>query len=191
MAIAEVDIANLALISLKSDRINSIDESTIKAQKVALQYRTCRDELLSRYPWTFALARASLPAVDTAPAFEWTYAYNLPADCLSPWKVNDWQFPSTLYAVEGGQILTDIAAPVLLRYIRSTTTTAQFHPLFTRALVKLLAHELCYDLTGSAQLREQIRAEFKDVLDDAFMLNAIASGTPEEIVADDWLIARY
>ena len=48
-----------------------------------------RDQLLSLYPWSFAMRQVVLDTpVPDAPVADYTNAFALPSDCLRAWSVN-------------------------------------------------------------------------------------------------------
>lgn len=124
------------------------------------------------------------------PEFGWLYKFPLPSDCLTPWHVDE-RLGAVPHQIEGGYLLTDDPDGVELKYVKQETDTAKFHPLFTRALVKLLAHKCCYALTGSASLRGQLMDEHMAALLDARNVNAILAGDPDEFITDTLITARY
>ena len=193
MALTDVQICNLAIDSLKGQRIVALGESTANGTRFAQWYAQDRDELLSRYPWTFAIKRASLAAHATAPAYEYDLAFPVPGDCLSPWTLEDWRYADAKSPLENHHglrcILSNLGAPLRLRYIAQITNTGLFHPLFVKALVKLLAYDTCFAITGSMGAREQIMGEFREILSAAMESDAIAGGDAE-FLTDDWLSAR-
>lgn len=141
------------------------------------------DAASSVYAWKLQLIERLYPE------HTWTYKWALPTDCLSFWKIED-QSVDNPHKIEGGYIHTEEESLDIL-YFKQETDTAKFHPLFTAALVKLLAWKCAYALTGSAGLRDQIKGEYMECLMQARAVNAILAGTPDEIVSDTFIAARY
>jgi hypothetical protein len=85
MASSETDIGNLALGRAGSDKtILSFNEGSKEARLCLRFYEFCRDEVLERAPWPFAVrvqALAALPVATLLPG--WQYQYALPTDCLN------------------------------------------------------------------------------------------------------------
>lgn len=82
----DADICGLALGRLGVDKtVSSLaTEQTKEASLCRRFYALCRDEVLSRAPWPFAIkiqALAPLADADLLPG--WGYQYDLPSDCLS------------------------------------------------------------------------------------------------------------
>ena len=150
MTTSDTDICNLALGHLGEARVSSLDEDTVAARACALHYGPVLNQVLRSHRWNFAAKRAVLTVNATAPAFGWSYAYDLPADCVRVLELNDSEFNdvSDEYVVEGRQLLTD-ADKVNLIYIRKITDVAQFDALFIEALALKLAVALSETIRGT------------------------------------------
>ncbi len=189
---SQVEIVNQALVKIGSDRIVSLADD-VKAAKVASAiWDAKRDAELAAHPWTFAKARAELPALATAPAFGWARAYQLPADYLTMVEVGEnyvlYMPPDelvTLFEIEGQTILTDEASPLRIRYIRRITNTGLFPALFNEALACRLAAEMAESLTQSLAKREAAWKEYGMAIRTARQRNAIEQ-PPQPIPESSW-----
>lgn len=199
-SVSDVAIANLALTKLGEARIVSFGDDTKAARAITAIYEMTRDAELRRRKWRFALKRASLPALASSPEFGYAYAYQLPADCLSILSVSDVApgadlsdyrtgIDMGLYSLEGRQLLTDLGAPLGLRYKARITDPSQFDIAFVAAFASRLAYELAEDLTQSVQKREQAAADYKVALREAVAANAIEVA-PEPMPDSSWLLSR-
>lgn len=169
----EIDLCNLALSSLGDSMITSFTEGTQRAQLCALHYPIARDSCLAWGAWKFARARAVLPRLAEAPAFGYSYAYQLPANpyCLHVLALvepvlgptisqifgGSEDLEETPWTVEGRALLTDATACNIL-YVKRVEDTGAFAPDFTFCLIDILASQLAYAITGShtaAQARQQ------------------------------------
>ena len=94
-----------------------------------------------------------LPALADAPAWGYDYQYPLPDDYLALVQVNDIYVRSgssvALWSVEAGAILTNIEAPLKVRYVKRVTNPGLFDSMFCEALACKLALEACETLTQS------------------------------------------
>lgn len=154
-----LDIVNLALSHLADEAsVASIDppEDTTQAQQAARFYPIARDIALTRFPWEFAVKRATL-AVPTGvtPPPAWQYVYTVPADCLRMLSVRDPTLNNTLYA-KGYPYITEFLSTKVIytnadngqaQYIFQQTDTTQFSIEFTDALSYLLASYLAGPIT--------------------------------------------
>ena len=106
---------------------------------------------------TFATDLASVywTAITARPAFQWTYAYELPVDFMRNRSFYD---QTETYALEGSQLLTDETAVELL-YVKQITDPTKFDSLFAEVLVLQLAHHLAMSLSQDKELRLEIANE--------------------------------
>jgi len=198
--ISDVAIANLALTKLGEARIISFADDTKASRAVAALYEITRDAELRRRKWRFSLKRAALPALTNSPEFGYANAYQLPTDCLSILSVGDIApgvdmsdyrtgLDMGLYSLEGRQILTDMGAPLSLRYKSRVTDPSQFDIAFVAAFASRLAYELAEDLTQSAQKKADAGNDYKVALRETITANAIEIA-PEPTLDDTWLLSR-
>lgn len=167
MARSDTDICNLALGHLGEARVSSLNEDTVAARACALHYEQQRDQVLRSHRWNFAQRRVTLSQLSTAPAFGWSYQYELPADCLRVLEVNGSEFGDVIsdeYVIEGRILLTDADA-VNMVYTRSIEDVGQFDALFVEALAVKLAVALSETIRGTTgktaeltQLYERVTA---------------------------------
>jgi hypothetical protein len=200
MATSEVDIANAALIKLGADLISDLTENNVRARTMSARYASVRDAELRRRRWKFSITRASLAALSAAPASDYDRQFQLPNDYLrlieggdiaDAADLTDYRAGagSALYSIEGGRILTNLGAPLNIRYIAKITNVALFDSAFAEALASRLAYECCERLTQSDAKRELALADYRIALSEARRANAIEA--PAQSVADDsWVAAR-
>lgn len=197
---SNVEIANSALTKVGSTRITALTDNVKAAREINAIFELRRDYLLRTHNWSFAMTRASLPALDETPAWGYTTLYQLPTDCLRVVQVNDtWVVPgladytsgpdSEPYKITGRRIETDIGAPLKLRYIKRVTDPAQFDAAFVEVFASDLADQVCEALTQSNTKREATRAVLRQSLLEAVRSNAIEL-PPEAIPDDSWMLSR-
>lgn len=207
MAATIVEIVNMALTRLGESRIVSMADNTKPAREADAIYGTTKDSLLAGYNWSFAKTRAILTASVTPPAFEYSLAYNLPADCLRVLFVGDYYAgidmtdargaPTELFTIEGRQILTDMGTmtppstdnKMNIKYVKKEDDVTKFSANFTSALVAKLAEILAEPLTQSDTKRARAEAAFKDEIRLAIRANAIEL-PPQKLADDEWILAR-
>lgn len=194
-----IQVANRALTKLGAARITSLDDDVKSARALKSMFDDVRDDELRAHRWSFALKRTSLAALVTAPAFGYLYQYQVPADFLKLDMVDD-RFPPVSmdnyineeyvdWMLEGNLILTDIAAPLKLRYISQVTDPNGWDVNFREALACRLAAELAEDLTQSNQKRQLAWEEYKKALVRAIKSNAIER-IPVPIGDTPWIFGR-
>jgi hypothetical protein len=183
---SEVEICNSALAKLGVEPISSLSEQSKAARLCQKQYYLIRDELLAHHYWNFAMKREELAALPGEPAFEWSYQYQKPTDCL---RVLHLDRPERIFKVEGGKILTKIASTHLL-YISKETLTGLYSPHFVEAFAYRLAADLAYPLVQSVSLSERLHAKADQRLADARSLDG-QEGVIDELEADVWIGSRF
>lgn len=194
MASSDIEIANAALTKLGEARILAFTDDSKPARTLNAIYGRLRDAELSRCRWKFAIKRDTLPALATAPAWGFTYAYQLPSDYLSLVQVNDYYLaPRTpqapLWTIESGQLLTDLQAPLRIRYVRRPDSSGAFHPLFVEALACRLAAEAAEALTQSSTKREAMLKDYREAVLEAARVDAMEV-PPDVLPWGSWLESR-
>lgn len=177
-------ICNRALQHLGASRIVSLTQDTPNARECNALYEEVRDRELRRNNWSFAIKRASLPALAAAPPFGFARKFQLPSDCLKPIRENnvDW-------TVEGRELLTDDGAPLNIRYVQQVTDPNTMDVLFREALAAAIAFDLCERLTQSNTKKEAAGRIYTATVAEARRVNAIEKPS-EALAVDAWEMAR-
>lgn len=190
---SKTEIANRALTKLGAKRILSLSDNGTEASVMNSMFDTVMDAELRRHRWKFAMRRDSLPALATAPAWGYEYAYQLPADFLALVQVNDLYVrgmkQQAPWTVEGDKILTNWPAPLKVRYIWRVDNVNLLDPLFVEVLACKLAYEACEALTQSPQKRQLAGDEYKFAVAEAVRQDAIEN-PPDELQWGSWLDSR-
>jgi len=184
---SEVDICNAALIRVGDKTISALSASGNREARLCfLRYPMVRDALVSAHPWNFAQKRDRLARLSAAPTFDYSYAYQLPADCLRVIGIDD---TISDWRVEGRTVVTDLSEVYAL-YLAKITDTTLMPPYFVDALGLALAVELAYALKPSASFVEGLIKERELKLARARAMDA-QEGYPERLEhEDDWLNSR-
>jgi hypothetical protein len=195
MASSETEICNMALTRLGHDVISALDEGSVTADLCNLFYATTRDSLLRAHLWNFSIKRVDLASTDAEPAFGYTYEFPLPSDCLRVLRTeSEEEGVNAEYRIErrvNGEataVYTDDDT-CAIEYVSRVTDVAQFDPLFTDALVLLLANKMAYKLTQNGALLKELRDETDAVLRVARTVDSM-EGTPRDLQADGWALER-
>lgn len=189
MASSVVEICNRALDAIGVAPIIALTDDTRAAGLCRRYWPQVRDEVIRSHPWNSATARASLPALVDAPTWGYTYAYQLPGDCLRVLAVNDCDPFSQPWKVEGRSIVTDKSAPIEILYLRSLPDSGFFDPMLVSALAARMAHELAIPLTSDQGVRKAMREEYAERLRAARSADG-QEGTPDRIYAEEFVQAR-
>jgi hypothetical protein len=140
---SQVEIANRALTKLGAARIISFDDDNKQARAINSMFGIVRDAELRAHLWSFTVKRTSLAALTTTPDWGYDYEYQLPSDYMRLLQVNDiYPGPSmedyrnqavAEYVVEGRKILTNLVAPLKIRYCARIEDTTQWDAAFVEA----------------------------------------------------------
>ena len=199
MPISSTAVGNAALGKLGQGAVLSFDDPDDRARWLKSRFADVRDLTLRANRWHFAMARARLSAEAAAPAFGYRRQFPLPTDCLRLVEVGgvaaapgpaDYQGVSQpAFALEGGRILTDAAAPLDIRYVRRVEDVAAWDPLFAEAVACRLAFDLAEKLTQSSGKKEAALRDYQLSVREAVRVNAIETA-PESAPDGSWLLAR-
>ena len=192
---SDVRIANRALSKLGDKTIVSLTEDTNPARAINECYVIVRQNEIRRHPWHFAKRRAQLAASAEAPAFDFQYAYPLPADCLRvlmphPDSASVQYDGRVDWKVEGRSILSNQAGPLKVAYLADVTDPEQFDAAFVDTFAARLAVEVALRLTGSAEKKQRATEEYRMSLLEARRVNAFEQFSIDRPMGD-WEIARF
>jgi hypothetical protein len=189
----EVEVANLALDLVKEAPITSFDENRAPARWMARNFKPVSRMVLTTHIWKFAMKRAVLPADNSPPAFEWRYQYRKPPDAL---RVLPLRYGGQLngrlvpHVVEGDFILTDLPAPIQIKYLAAKDNVAEWPPVFVEAVAAKLAARIAHFMTGKQSMVEVNEALFRQALQMAVSIDG-AEGTHSNQYATTYDDARY
>lgn len=169
----EVDICNLALDHLHSEPITTITNPTDKVGKLCARwYDNTRKSVLRLHTWNFAMKRATLPKLVTAPEHGWAYQYELPSDYIRIVEIGD-NNRHKHYGLENGKILLDEDSTNGrdIRYVFDNKNVEQYDPMFVDLFAIELAHNISYPLSGNINLMNMIRSLRDDKRREAFSVD--------------------
>jgi hypothetical protein len=149
-----VGIASNALLMLGDKPIADFTESSDRARIAANLWPSVRDSVLRSHPWNCAIKRESLLPDTGAPAFDWSYQFTLPGDCLRVLSVGEIGADEE-FKIEGRKLLMD-ASPCDLRYVFQNDNPDTYDPMLVDLLTVTMAHRMCYAITQSATLTQEI-----------------------------------
>ena len=183
MATTFVEIANRAITFLGGTTITALTDDTKEGRACLRLYEQSRDQLLRDHPWNFSLKRVSIAANTTSPVFEYTNAFDWPADCLRIIEVDT----TEEWAVEGRQIVSDAAAPLQIVYVHQVTDANLFDAKFIEAYSLRLAADIAYDITASQTVAATAEQKYSAMMQEARLIDAQESLSASETT---WLDSR-
>jgi len=187
---SQVEIANAALLKIGEPPITSFEDAEQGAILANNTFTIYRDALIRAHPWKFATRRVALATSTSTPAWEFTYSYPVPAEPYYFLKLLTIENPSDYdYRLEGRAIVTDLGAPLYIKYLWRVSDPNQWDTLFTEAFVAKLAWEWAENITKEAELRQSLLKEFIGKIEQAFSVDG-QEGKTEPIPDGTWLGAH-
>jgi len=89
MTITSLEICSQALSLLRANVISSFDDGSNEADICSTHYEQFAEDILPRYPGSFATKKARLNRDTNTPVNEYRYAYIVPSECLRLWAIFD------------------------------------------------------------------------------------------------------
>jgi hypothetical protein len=192
-------IQNQGLQKLGLDPIISDADKSKSARAMLSAYNPMRQYELRAHNWKFAEVDKNLAVDTTQPIFSWTYAYQLPSDCLRLLQIAGIRQSlgsasyrtglEGLYTIKGRKILTNLTAPLPITYTSDIEDTTLFDSNFTDMLACRLALQTCIHLTQNDKLKADIAREYKRSLNQALISGSVEL-PPQGIADDSFVLSR-
>lgn len=192
LANSDVEIVNIALMKLGTTPIGSFSEDSRGARLARTSYQDTLDAILRAHPWNFAIRRAELPVATPSPLWGYDFAYDIPESngkCLRVLEVNGEDPNVGTWRVEGRQLLTDLEAPIQIRYIARETAVTKYDSLFVEALAARLAAIWAESFGRDTAWSNQKWAEYKAAIQEAWTADG-QEQLGSELEATTWINAR-
>lgn len=200
-SVTPLSIINHALLLNNSQPAQALDEPIPNTMAAVELYDLARDETLMAAPWPCARKELTLPRSATTPLSGYTYAYQLPVDCLRLIAITSTELENrrSTYdtAFTGGLRTTELypefswrrlgdklhtnEVDLMAEYTARIVDPAQFDPLLANAVGVNLALKLCQSLSGSTSLQELFTRMYGD-----YLTQARAAAGSEQYAPDTW-----
>lgn len=165
-----VDIANSALVKVGSEPIMDLNEDKKSARLCKNRIYQCLKIVLRMHPWNCVTERVELAPLATTPEHTFDYEHQLPSDCLRVISINP--INEDDYRIENGKISTDTQT-VELTYIKDPgEELGRLDVLCAEAVACYLAWDICFPLTESRALKNDIWNDFDKILKRAKSIDA-------------------
>lgn len=150
----ETNLLNGALGRFGGTPITSINDGSTNANWCLRYYPNMRRMLIQIGTWSFCEGRVQLQVKPTPPAFEFSFAYSLPADIIRIKSYNGgevqpvannplyWIQYLNWYKIEGQELLTN-DGQVFIVYVKDVDNPSLWSPLFYQTIEAWLANKLC------------------------------------------------
>ena len=189
-----VEICNGSLNQLGATTILSLTEDSKNARLCNQRFTQVRDAVFRSHPWNCLQKRVELAADTTAPAWGFTSAYTLPADCLRLLKILDYD---SNYKVEGRKILSNASSMKIL-YIGRITDPNEYDELLRETLSASLAADIAFAVTSNNTTATNMYNLFQDKLKDARFVDSTEGqnvdqdlGMADQIDASTFINSRF
>ena len=189
-----VDICNGALNQLGATTILSLTEDSKNARLCNSRYTQVRDSVFRSHPWNCLQKRVELAADTDAPAWGFSYAYTLPADCLRLLRILDYD---SNYKVEGRKILSNTSTMKIL-YIGRVTDPNEYDELLRETLSAALGADIAFAVTSNNTTATNMYNLFQDKLRDARFVDSTEGqnidqdlGMSDQIDAGTFINSRF
>ncbi len=162
MANSPIDICNKALDLLgQTADIGNIENPTTENELICARwYEDTLRFLLRRYVWNFAIERAVIPRdIKNTPAFDYTDAYELPADFVRLLAIDGREdFANLPFDDASGFILmnNNNAPSINLKYIKLVKDVRKYDSGFVQLLSMYLAVNISYKFTLKQTVLERL-----------------------------------
>lgn len=191
-----IEICNLALGRIGVEEINRMDETSQAARICTRYFDFTRQNVLRRFPWTFATKRVQLAQLaESAPDFKYVYQY--PSDALIVRLMYNESFtcrPNSNYfrimSSNGGRKIYANIPNAYIEYTADIRDSEVFDSQFVEAFSWKLAAEMAFALTGNMNLATNAIQAYNAYFTEAAGEDA-AEENQEEAVQDRLVNARW
>lgn len=169
--LSKVDVWNRALVRFGKEKVQHPDENSKAASAFRIVYPQVLRELLAHegFPWDFATRVKALAIAETNPATGYSYAYQLPSDCVTITRLTN---KRAHFEKISDQIHTNEAQASLI-YVALIDQPSKFPPEFVKALALHLAYEMAFEYyKKSAAFLEKLEEKALMALDSAKVADA-------------------
>lgn len=192
---SETDLFNDALGMVGADPIRSVDDGTRSAKKCLNFYTKLRQGLLRSAKWNFAELRVELPVLATPPAFEYSYAFQLPAKCLRVWEYNGVGVTTTgyyigdttryrpVYKIEGRTLVSNDSRALIV-CTQDINNPEIWDPLFYQVVVTWMASKLAASIPKNIDLSTKLLSQATQILMPFALAADGQEGSTEPFIAD-------
>jgi len=155
---------NLALEELGVARIAATSDSTKSARELTAVYTQVLAECLQNGDWNFAMRTTQEDSDATPSVHNFTYKFTKPTDWVRTSMIslnNSFSVPLEDFEDEAGFWYGN-TDPMYVKYVSDDATSyggllASFPALYERYVASMLALRTCIALTGSKELRDDLR----------------------------------
>lgn len=200
LSVTWTEIANLALTRINEERLGSISDDTVMAERIRDIREQVSSEVLEEHDWGSATKRAVLAAKAGEPDGLWLEHYAIPSDfvrCTAVWPTSldsddnvvhngpprhDWKMEgATLYVGQKhtpymGSVLTTSTAHAMAYVAYNDTDLGQWSPSLRRCIALKLAIDLAVGTSGGVKFQNYLDGVYQRELDKARRMDTSREG---------------
>jgi len=166
-----VNLCSIALARLSDTPISSFTDPSKRAAQCAVLYPSIRDEILRSHPWNCARKRDVLAPIDGAPAFDYPYQFQLPADWTRTLQIGR-RGEEISYTQEGMRILSYMQQlPIVYCWLNTNEST--WDGTLTATVIDAVTAVLAYPITQSASMAQLMEQKFQNTFKRARAVNGL------------------
>lgn len=185
---SSVSICSNALVMLGGSPFSSFDEAKPHVRIAANLYASVRDTVLRAHGWNCATDRVVLAPLETTPAFDFQYQFQLPGDWLRNIQVGNKGDPLP-FRMERQRLLANVTALPLVYCFRNVVEDTWSSNLI-HVMELAMAEKMAYAVTSSTSVRDSYRDEFARELKVAKAVDG-QDDPPEEFEAGTFAESRF
>ena len=175
MATSEINIASNAIIRLGGDPIATFSDGGEPGGNkhgviAGNLFPNIRNALLRSHPWNSAVRRVQLAPLVPTPLFGYSNQFALPGEWLRTLDINDIRADHADFRMETSgttRVILFSAEQVNLRYIWRNEDVTTWDALLALAMELQMAVAMCYPVTLSFELRNDLRGELDGIMRQA------------------------
>ena len=164
----DISMCSNALLLIGHSTISSFTDPGAGPEVAANLYDTTYENLLTQHRWRFATAKRQLSQLTSSPLNEWQYAYTLPADYLTGFRV----YPSTDYEIYENKLYSN-ENEIAIDYIFKPDES-RLPAYFVKLMEFHLAAQFAIPVTDNTAKAEEYRRMYEDQLRRAKFIDSQA-----------------
>lgn len=165
---SKIGLISKALVLLGEKPASSLSENRYGVTVGANLFELVYENELGSNRWRFAVTKAALSRLVAAPLNEWSYAYQLPSNCLEVIGT----YPASQYEIYGDHLYTDAASVELDYLFKPEVSALPIH--FSALLMYALALNMVKPVTESDDGATKLRQAYNAQRDRALFMDAQA-----------------
>lgn len=162
MALTNIDVAQQACLEVGLTPVDTMSDTTTEGQLINAHYDTIVGEALSTHYWRFSCAQVVLNLLEATPAGRWSYAFQIPPECIAiravtvnSYPIEFEQYDDKIFCEADGTI--DVVLDGMFNCVES-----KWKPYFTRYVVLKLAAILASGVREDADM-SRIKEELAEL----------------------------